>query len=274
MNSMTHSCCTLAMAAAATAFVHSSLAQHAGDILLTLEDSTIRTYLLPDAEPPSPDRVFASELGETTPLYTDEPGFDSLEGAFPPDSTIGFRVLAPVMLWSNGNFDTVSPSTFRIEFGPLSVDTQTTPGVVEGFSLSVNAIGEWHRHLGYTIQSPADVGVYAMELQLFSSDPSIEDSLPFWIVFNQSDDEEVHDEAIGYLRAIVTPSCPADLDDGTGTGAPDGGVTIDDLLYYLSVFNTGAIEADLDDGTDTGTPDGGVTIDDLLYFLARFNLGC
>ncbi len=68
--------------------------------------------------------------------------------------------------------------------------------------------------------------------------------------------------------------CPADVDDGSGTGMPDGGVTIDDLLYYLFLFQQGLISADIDDGSGTGTPDGGVTIDDLLYFLLRFAGGC
>jgi len=68
--------------------------------------------------------------------------------------------------------------------------------------------------------------------------------------------------------------CIADVDDGTGTGTPDGGVTIDDLLYYIQIFNQGLGDADVDDGSGTGTPDGGVTIDDLLYFLTRFNAGC
>ncbi len=72
----------------------------------------------------------------------------------------------------------------------------------------------------------------------------------------------------------TTPSCVADVDDGTATGTPDGGVTIDDLLYYLNIFNLGDISADVDDGSATGTPDAGVTIDDLLYFLTRFNAGC
>lgn len=79
----------------------------------------------------------------------------------------------------------------------------------------------------------------------------------------------------------VTPTCPpppplcvADVDDGSGTGTPDNGVTIDDLLYYLRIFEEGAIAADVDDGSGTGTPDGGVTIDDLLYFLQRFEAGC
>ncbi len=35
------------------------------------------------------------------------------------------------------------------------------------------------------------------------------------------------------------PQCVSDVDNGTGTGTPDGGTTIDDLLYYLSRFNLG-----------------------------------
>ncbi len=70
------------------------------------------------------------------------------------------------------------------------------------------------------------------------------------------------------------PACVADFDDGTGTGTPDGGVTIDDLIYYLGLFEAGDANADVDDGTGTGTPDLGVTIDDLIYYLTRFEAGC
>ena len=76
------------------------------------------------------------------------------------------------------------------------------------------------------------------------------------------------------LTLTTTPSCVADLDDGTGTGTPDGGVDINDLLYFLGAFESGTTAADLDDGTGTGTPDGGVDINDLLYFLLRFEAGC
>jgi hypothetical protein len=69
-------------------------------------------------------------------------------------------------------------------------------------------------------------------------------------------------------------SCFADLDDGSGTGTPDGGITVDDLLYYLALFEAGDIDADVDDGSGLGHPDGGVTIDDLLFFLLRFEQGC
>jgi uncharacterized repeat protein (TIGR01451 family) len=73
---------------------------------------------------------------------------------------------------------------------------------------------------------------------------------------------------------LPAPTCVADVDDGSGTGTPDGGVTIDDLLYYLNIFEQGDIAADVDNGTYTGVPDGGVTIDDLLYYLFRFEGGC
>lgn len=80
--------------------------------------------------------------------------------------------------------------------------------------------------------------------------------------------------SINFVTLPGTPACIADFDDGSGTGTPDGGVTIEDLLYYLTIFDTGDIAADVDDGSFSGTRDGGVTIDDLLYFLFRFDAGC
>ncbi len=74
------------------------------------------------------------------------------------------------------------------------------------------------------------------------------------------------------LLAGVT--CVADVDDGSGTGTPDGGVTIDDLIYYLGLFEAGDSGADVDDGSGGGCTDGGVTIDDLIYYLTRFESGC
>ena len=66
----------------------------------------------------------------------------------------------------------------------------------------------------------------------------------------------------------------SDQDNGSGTGTPDGAVTIDDLLFFLVKFEAGDAMADVDDGTGTGSPDGAVTIDDLLFDLARFEAGC
>ena len=73
---------------------------------------------------------------------------------------------------------------------------------------------------------------------------------------------------------VITPICPADVDDGSGTGTPDGGVDINDLLYFLAQYEAGLAPADLDDGSGTGTPDGGVDINDLLFFLTHYEAGC
>ncbi len=77
---------------------------------------------------------------------------------------------------------------------------------------------------------------------------------------------------------VFTPfcrgDCAADMDDGSGTGTPDGGLTIDDLLHYLALFEQGELCADVDDGSGAGVSDGGVTIDDLLHYLALFEAGC
>ena len=67
---------------------------------------------------------------------------------------------------------------------------------------------------------------------------------------------------------------PADLDNGAGTGTPDGGVDINDLLYFLVQFEAGSAEADLANNAGLGFPDGGVDINDLLFFLAHFEAGC
>jgi hypothetical protein len=75
-------------------------------------------------------------------------------------------------------------------------------------------------------------------------------------------------------QACTAPRCYADQDDGTGTGTPDGAVTIDDLLFFLGGFESGNAMVDVDDGSGTGRPDGAVTIDDLLYHLASFEAGC
>lgn len=83
----------------------------------------------------------------------------------------------------------------------------------------------------------------------------------------------ISDESWGLDKVCVT-TCIADVDDGCGSGMPDGAVTIDDLLYYFAEFENGNICADVDDGSGTGAIDGGVDINDLLYFLTRFMIGC
>jgi glucose/arabinose dehydrogenase len=68
--------------------------------------------------------------------------------------------------------------------------------------------------------------------------------------------------------------CPADVADGSESGAPDGAVTEADLRYFLTLYRAGSSAADIDDGSESATPDGAVTIEDLRYFIGRYNAGC
>ncbi len=74
--------------------------------------------------------------------------------------------------------------------------------------------------------------------------------------------------------ATIVCVCLVDLDDGSGTGTPDGGTDINDLLYFLTLYEAAAPGADLDDGSMAGAPDGGVDVNDLLFFILHYESGC
>ncbi len=77
-----------------------------------------------------------------------------------------------------------------------------------------------------------------------------------------------------HMCGQIPGTCRADLDDGSATGTPDGGVDINDLLYFLAQYEAGSLNADLDDGSGEGNPDYGVDIKDLLFFLLHYEGGC
>lgn len=76
------------------------------------------------------------------------------------------------------------------------------------------------------------------------------------------------------LYSFTVLVCAADIDDGSNTGVPDGGVDVADLTCFLHRFDEGGLIADVDDGSGRGIPDDAVDVNDLLYFLQRFEHGC
>lgn len=178
-------------------------AQHSGDIFLEGVGGRIVTGMITERTDIHDQRVFPAEFGEFIRNFTDEPGFDSRAGAFQPGSNIGFNVLDAVRVWDGRNFATRSPVTFTISFANLSVETGT--GFVEGFGLPVAPNGEWHKHLNFVINDPAPAGIYLLALELWSDDPSLGNSDPFFIVFNQESDELIHDAAIEWVETNLVP---------------------------------------------------------------------
>ncbi len=191
----------------------SVLAQHVheGDAELVIEDGQIVIENGP---------VFGAELGEDTTfdgeidLWTgsiDEPGFDNLPGTFPVPSGVGLNIAGPLQAWNGSGFSATS-LVMNLELGSNSVESGA--GFVAGPALAVAANGQWHEHADFTLIDPntasvptlpGNEGIYALELQVYSSDPSIADSDSIFVVFNYGEDDEIHDAAIEFLEAALIP---------------------------------------------------------------------
>lgn len=239
-----------------------ALAQpHDGDIILEVRDGAIVTGAAPGGAF-LPERVFGAVLGANSPNFTSNPGYDSQPGTFPPSSSVGFNIRRALRWWDDSDFDQFPPETIGITFGPLGpVLTPPTDVLVPGFTIGVGANGQWHKHLGYRLNPPADTGIYLLELELFSTAATIAPSLPFWLVFNQNDTLARHAAAVEWVRdTLAGTPCPADFNG-------DDVVNVQDFLAFLAAYAAGEPRADF-------TGDGQVNVQDVLAFLTAYASGC
>ena len=176
---------------------------HSGDVFLAIDSGRIVTGLFDDLDGFEPSRVFGVELGEIAPGASDEPGFDNAPGTFAPGTALGVNFRAALSIWTGAG---LAPSSEAItfEFGPASMTTGAGP--VPGFDIAVAPNGEWHEHYDMFLSDPLAVGAYVLELELFSTDPGVATSLPFWFVFNNGVSEAEHDAAIDYVQAVLVPA--------------------------------------------------------------------
>ena len=155
--------------------------------------------------------VLASELDASFFFWTDEPGFDSHAGTFPAGSSIGLNIIDALKKWNGNGFDILDPNTdetltVSFLFGSKFVMCETGAGFVSGFDVPVANDGSWHKHLGYTLNSPdnndPNEGIYLLALELYNTrnEPNLIYSNPFWIVFNLGISEEEHHNAIHWIN--------------------------------------------------------------------------
>lgn len=266
---------TLAIALAISFIPRAAVAQpHGGDIILSITDNRIVTSTI-EGESIVTRRVFESEFGAFD--FTDEPGFDSEAGAFPGSSLIGFNIRAGLRFWNGAAFPAdasgIAAERLRIrKSGFGDVLTPTTDTITPGFGVDVSAGGEFHQHLGFTLQAPNGAGIYLLELELWSSVSSITVSEPFWIVFNNDMPEADHEAAVAWaLDNLVAPLCSSDVNGDTESD-------ILDFLDFIDSFGAcenqpapcaGSSGIDADFNGDTF-----VDILDFLDFIDAFAGGC
>lgn len=229
---------------------------HQGDIELRVRQGVITTNV-----PSGPARVFGSTLGTSFPNFTSDPGFDCLTSTFPTGSRIGFRIHGALSKWTGASFTTAIAERMSVEFaGVLSATSPTDATTQTGFTLSVGSNGTWHRHLEYTLLSPASDGVYALAMSLYSTSASIGESEVFWVVFNQNRSAGELEAAAAWIEdhVIHPPGCSADWD-------ASGGVDGDDVIAFFADWDANNADFNVSGGTDG---------DDVIEFFAAWDNGC
>lgn len=236
---------------------------HAGDILLVKNAAGSRILTgqvnAQTAEPEYNVRVFAAAFADA-PNFTNNPGLDSDIGVFAPGSQIGFTIRKALRLWDGSAFTDIPAERIQVKFGPLGpVLSPTDDTPVVGFSMSVASNGQFHHHPGFTLLSPAEDGVYLMELEVWSTEAGLEASRPYWMVFNQNRPQNEEDDALAWARDYLV-GCPSDFDQNHFVNG-------DDFDQFVVAFEAGDIGADFD-------MNGFVNGDDFDQFIVAFVNGC
>jgi hypothetical protein len=175
----------------------------AGDIFLSIEGGRIVTGRIgEDGTGFVPNvRVFAAELGVDIPNATDEPGMQSLPGTFDPAGHVGFNFLRALRRWNGADFSVIPLETMSASWGPLSATTPAVDGPMPGFNMPVEPEGTFHEHPFWTLNAPAEAGVYLVTLELVASNAAPSD--PLWLLFSLDASEAEFDVAYEWAAANV-----------------------------------------------------------------------
>ncbi len=226
-----------------------AVAQHAGDIALTLQGDTIVTNFYDADFTPQPERLFLGTFGDTgIDRFTGNPGFEALPGAFPTGTRIGFHATTGLQRWNGNAFEPAAGMELEVKYLTARFTVADSP--VSGFSLAVQSNGGLHRHLSFTLRDPLGIGpssgAWLLSMRLDATVGTTAASEPFFVLFNDGLDAAAFGDVATRARTLLlgTP-CPGDLD---GNGAVDAG----DIGSMLIAFGTP--EADLD---GNGTTDAG-----------------
>jgi hypothetical protein len=249
---------SLAAASLSLVITTSALAQlHDTDIVPFEQDGRIHTGRVVD-QSVTEDRVFGAEMTLFFGFpFTPDPGFNAPLDSFPPFSIMQLVLTDALRVWQDGAFDNLAtyfpggvetPLQMEVSFGatavlsPVAPDTEAT-----GIQFAVTSAGDLHVHPDHILEQNAPAGVYLLRFELRHSSAAIEDSAPFWLVYDWNADPAEHTSAIQWVRDnLVDGGNPADLNG-------DGAVNGVDLGLLLGAWGAcpaqGACPADLNNDT-------------------------
>ena len=170
-------------------------------------------------------RVFLYEFLEDPgdPFFTSDPGFNLPSGSgLVPGSQLKFNVLSGSLFGLPANLSywdgTGSPSfglvphgeSLAWTLGSSSITIGNSLGDQTGYTLqTVAGSGAIHKHLSAFLNGSGGddptTGVYLLTVELVSSDPGTEKSLPFVVLYGNGVDEQAADAALAYAEALLVP---------------------------------------------------------------------
>ena len=228
---------------------------HTGDIILSVEDGAIRTG---DKNGPGV-RVFTSVMEDG---FTDEPGFDSLNGAFDAGEVLGLDILRALHVWNGEDFwpiaePAITVSKLQLDITSPECDRRVSNDFVFG---AADANGQFHHHVSFLLE-PADPGVYLLALEVWSLDADPDPSAPLYVVFDHpGHDEDPVAAAEWVAEHLFQLDCRVDMN-------ADGQLSILDFVAMQTAFQLGDLRADMNG-------DCRLDVLDFVTFQGAFQEGC
>jgi hypothetical protein len=173
-----------------------------GDVRLTVESGRLMTGLISeDGLTVTPGvRVFYGELGLDVPNAGEDPGFKAEPGTFAPGVAIGFGFNRALRVWNGTDFSSIMGS-MTMSFATESFTTPSSDTFVAGFSIPVDANGEFHHHPFFTLNAPAADGIYLIDISLTGTGLAGAD--PIWMLWNQNMDTATAEAAYDYATTTI-----------------------------------------------------------------------
>jgi len=117
--------------------------------------------------------------------------FNSEASVWPTNYAIGLTILDALRKWNGSDFSVIPTEQVVISYAQgsniFSLITPSTPGSVSGLERFPNSSGIWHKHFNFELTAPFSDGIYLLQMELYSTDPTITKSDPFFFVLRQDE---------------------------------------------------------------------------------------
>jgi hypothetical protein len=152
---------------------NSALAQHAGDIELEVPSAGGPIVTAGgDYEGTYAGRVFEGIMPSSGVRETNSPGFDSVNGTFPPNAPIRFDFVKQLLYW-NGTELTTPTSSLTVSYGSSKTATiggNDTAGLAGFLIDTADGNGSFHEHVWFSLPMDAAAGLYGVVLTMGPGD--------------------------------------------------------------------------------------------------------